>query len=359
VLTLRGLISSARYSVHLALLRARLRRRKTQLAQTHHPLLQQPLVDLAIEREEFTGVLTPADEVGAPREGVDHVFLDDAEEYYRKYQSFDYWRSLIRQATERAGITDADAIVEFGCGFGNSTLPLLDLFPRAHVVATDISPNLLAILNRLVAARGLSGRCVAVAMDAQKDYVRADSADLVVGSAILHHLAEPAPFVEQAMRILRPGGAAIFFEPFEGGNAVLRLMCQEIVREAGRRKFDSPAVDIARGVVTMLAPQIFRDALPGWQDRNDKWAFPRVVIDDIARKAGASLTVYPLHDNVGQFRRHFAYIMQANNSSLTPADLPSWMTDVFDRYDRETFSPQMLTDLALEGCIIFAKPKAS
>ena len=33
------------------------------------------------------------------------------------------------------------------------------------------------------------------------------------------------------------------------------------------------------------------------------------------------------------------------------------MTDIFDRYDRETFSPQMLTDLAMEGCIIFAKPK--
>ena len=88
-------------------------------------------------------------------------------------------------------------------------------------------------------ARGLTDRCVAVAMDAQKDYVRPASADLVVGSAILHHLVEPAPFVEQAMRILRPGGAAIFFEPFEGGYAILRLICQEIVREAGRRKDDS------------------------------------------------------------------------------------------------------------------------
>jgi len=358
VRTLRGLVSSARYSVHQALLRARLRKRKTQLAQTHHPLIQQPLVDLAIERREFAGVLTPADEVGAPRRGVDHVFLDDAEDYYRKYQCCDYWRSLIQQATQRVGITDADAIVEFGCGFGNSTLPLLDLFPRARVVATDISPNLLAILNRLLVARGLNDRCIAVAMDAQKDYVRAESADLVVGSAILHHLVEPAPFVAQAMRILRPGGAAIFFEPFEGGYAVLRLICQEIVREAGRRKFDSPVVRLARGVVTMLAPQIFRDALPGWQNRNDKWVFPRAVIDDMARKAGATLTIYPIHDTEGQFRRHFTYMMQAD-SGLTPADLPSWMTDILDRYDRETFSPQMLSDLAMEGCIIFGKPKAA
>ncbi len=356
--TLRGLLSSTRYSVHQALLRARLRKRKADLPQTHHPLMQRPLVDLAIERKEFAGVLTPADEVGAPRLGVDHVFLEDAEDYYRKYQSFDYWRGLIREATQRAGIADADAIVEFGCGFGNSTLPLLDLFPRAHVVATDISPNLLAILNRLLAARGLTDRCTAVAMDAQKDYVRAGTADLVVGSAILHHLVEPAPFVAQAMRILRPGGAAIFFEPFEGGYAVLRLICQEIVREADRRKFDSPVVDLVRGVVISLAPQIFRDALPGWQKRNDKWMFPRVVIDDMARKAGATLTIYPVHDNDGQFRRYFTYMMQAYRG-MAAADLPSWMAEIFDRYDRETFSPQMLTDLALEGCIIFAKPKAA
>jgi len=358
VLTLRGLVSSARYSVHQTLLRRRLRKRGTQLAQTHHPLMQQPLVDLAIERAEFAGVLTPSGEVGAAREGVDHVFLDDAEAYYRKYQSFEYWRSLLAQATQRAGITDADAIVEFGCGFGNSTLPLLDLFPRARVVATDISPNLLAILNRLLAARGLTERCIAVAMDAQKDYVRAESADLVVGSAILHHLVEPAPFVEQAMRILRPVGAAIFFEPFEGGYAVLRLICQEIVREAGRRNDNSPAVDLARRVAIGLAPQIFRDALPGWQARNDKWMFPRVVVDELARQAGANLTVYPIHDNQGQFQRQFIYMMQAYGG-LAATDLPAWAAEIFDRYDREAFSPQMLTDLAMEGCIIFGKPKAA
>ena len=105
------------------------------------------------------------------------------------------------------------------------------------------------------------------------------------------------------------------------------------------------------------APQIFRNALPGWQNRNDKWMFPRCVIDDMARAAGATLTVYPLHDNQGQFRRHFTYMMTAYRS-LDPDRLAPWIGEIFDRYDRETFSPEMLTDLALEGCIIFGKPKA-
>jgi hypothetical protein len=44
---------------------------------------------------------------------VNSVFLENAEEYYAKFQGFDYWRTLISDATQRAGIADAEAIVEF------------------------------------------------------------------------------------------------------------------------------------------------------------------------------------------------------------------------------------------------------
>ncbi|WP_425328518.1 class I SAM-dependent methyltransferase [Rhodopseudomonas palustris] len=57
-------------------------------------------------------------------------------------------------------------MVEYGCGFGNATLPMLDIFPDAKILATDISPNLLKILEGLLSSRGLEDRCVAIAMDA-------------------------------------------------------------------------------------------------------------------------------------------------------------------------------------------------
>lgn len=356
--TLRSVVSSTRYRFNESMRRARLRKLSKDRPSTQHPLIQQPLIDLAVEQEGYAGVLTPAAELGAPRQGVNSAFLEDAEEYYAKFQNFDYWRTLIRDATQRAGISDAKAIVEFGCGFGNSTLPLLDLFPNAHVVATDISPNLLAILNRLLAARGLTDRCVAVAMDAHKDYVKPNCADLVVGSAILHHLVQPGAFVTQAMRILRPGGVAVFFEPLEGGYATLRLICQEIVREADRRKEEGQVVDLARGVATALGPQVFREKLPGWEERDDKWMFPRSVIDEMARNAGATLTIYPLHGVDGPFRNYFQFMMKSYRG-LEPENLPSWAAEILDRFDRDTYSPQMLVDLALEGCIIFAKPSAA
>jgi hypothetical protein len=67
-------------------------------------LFKVPLIDLGeVEDRDFSGGWSPEPEVGAKRRGVDRVFLDDAEAYYKKYQGFDYWRLLIKQAIERLG----------------------------------------------------------------------------------------------------------------------------------------------------------------------------------------------------------------------------------------------------------------
>jgi ubiquinone/menaquinone biosynthesis C-methylase UbiE len=336
----------------------------------------EPLWDLgSVEAEQFRGVLSPKSEVGQLRSGVNAVFLENAEDYYKKYQGFDYWRKLLLEAMNRSGVAEPELIIEYGCGFGNATLPMLDIVSTCKIVASDISPNLLAILERLLIERNLKDRCVSVAMDALKPYVKEGCADLVFGAAILHHLVEPGQFVKHAMRVLKPGGVAFFFEPLEGGHAVLLSICDEIKREAKRRtpfkRLDrlkqwkylkrwrpgrpwDHAIYLTGLLSDALRPQIFRMAIPGWKDMDDKWAFPRAVIDEMARDAGATATVYGLHDNVGQFRRHFAYMLETYGG-MSPTDYPDWAWEIFDRYDRETFSPDMLRDLALEGCIVFRK----
>ena len=46
-------------------------------------------------------------------------------------------------------------------------------------------------------------------------------ADLAVGAAILHHILDPAKVLASCHRALKPGGWAIFFEPFEAGNTIV------------------------------------------------------------------------------------------------------------------------------------------
>lgn len=325
----------------------------------YEPFFKESLVDLGVhEAQAFQGVATPTSEIGRDRKGVNAVFLENAEAYYKKYQGFEYWRTLLLQALGRIGVREAHLIVEYGCGFGNATLPMLDILPSSKIIATDISPNLLAILNGLLVSRGLKDRCVAVAMDAHKPYIKEGSADLIFGAAILHHLEEPSAFISSALRVVKPGGWAFFFEPLEGGLAILRLICEEILREARRQSIAgrwTQAMRLTQDFANDLRPQIFRAATPGWRDRDDKWAFPRSILDRIAQENQAEVRTYGLHDNVGQFRRHFSYMLETYGG-MKASDYPPWAWDIFDRYDKELFSPEMLLDLALEGCIMFRKP---
>jgi SAM-dependent methyltransferase len=179
----------------------------------------------------------------------------------------------------------------------------------------------------------------------------------VFGAAIMHHLTKPGEFIGSALRVLKPGGWAFFFEPLEGGLAILRLICEEILREAKRQSYFerwSRAMTLTQNLANDLRPQIFRATTPGWRDRDDKWAFPRSVLDKIAQENGAELRVWGLHDNIGQFRRHFTYMLEIY-CGMKAEEYPAWAWEIFDRYDRETFSPEMLLDLALEGCIMFRK----
>jgi hypothetical protein len=79
------------------------------------------------------------------------------------------------------------------------------------------------------------------------------------------------------------------------------------------------------------------------------------VLESIAQGAGAQLIVYPIHDNKGQFTRHFKYMLEVYGA-MQAADLPEWAWRVLERFDQELFSPELLTDLLLEGCVIFRRP---
>lgn len=330
-------------------------------AEFANELFTSPLVDLGDhEHAQFAKVLTPAPEVGVTRHGASATFLDNAEAYYEKHQFFDYWRGALKEALELAGVKEAATIVEYGCGFGNSTLPLLDLFPESRIVSMDISPNLLAILQRLLVARGLDGRCVPISLDVHKPYIKESVADLVVGSAILHHLVEPEKCVGAAMRVLKPGGSAIFFEPFEAGFSLMRLAIREMCREAGVREFASPALTWLAEMSAEWMLQIKRDKLPGWKDLDDKWLFPRTVLQQIADNVGAELIIRPLRNNRTSNRPFTAQLRHFLKSwkGLDPDDLklmPEWAWEILGRYDDEFFSDGLKEDLLFEGTVIFKK----
>jgi ubiquinone/menaquinone biosynthesis C-methylase UbiE len=98
--------------------------------------------------------------------------------------------------------------LEIGAGTGYFTLNLLRAGVVGEAVATDISPGMLARLERSAAEMGLqveTAPCEATELPFEDG-----SFDLVFGHAVLHHLPDLAAAFREFRRVLRPGGVVAF-----------------------------------------------------------------------------------------------------------------------------------------------------
>jgi ubiquinone/menaquinone biosynthesis C-methylase UbiE len=107
--------------------------------------------------------------------------------------------------------------LEIGAGTGYFTLNLLQAGLIGEAVATDISPGMLDELEASAAKLGLhveTACCEAATLP-----YPADSFDLVLGHAVLHHLPDLDAAFAEFRRVLRPGGRIVFCgEPSHHGD---------------------------------------------------------------------------------------------------------------------------------------------
>jgi len=101
-------------------------------------------------------------------------------------------------------------VLEYGCGDGLDTLFLARR--GARVKALDISPDLIDVARRRLAANRIAGDVEFIVGSAHDVPLPDDSVDVVFGMAILHHL-DLGLSAREVRRVLRKGGRAIFREP--------------------------------------------------------------------------------------------------------------------------------------------------
>ena len=110
-------------------------------------------------------------------------------------------------------------VLEYGCGEGWTTCDLAQM--GATIDAFDISEQGVTKTKAALTRAGLSQRCTVRQMAAEQLDYPAETFDLAVGFAILHHL-DVDRALEALYRVLRPNGRAIFAEPL-GTNPVINL----------------------------------------------------------------------------------------------------------------------------------------
>lgn len=142
-------------------------------------------------------------------QGAQIVMLRDNDEY--KFHTL-FTETAVPQGPHQR-------IADLGCGFGKSTRPFADAFPDAEVWGVDLSAPVLKLAHATAERMGKAIRFKQA--DSRHTGLEAGTFDVVAGTMVLHEMppAAVAETIQEAARLLRPGGAMRFLEFATTGDA--------------------------------------------------------------------------------------------------------------------------------------------
>jgi SAM-dependent methyltransferase len=144
----------------------------------------------------------------------------------------------------------ASDILIAGCGTGQESIEMAQRFPRAQVLAVDLSLSSLCYAKRKTRELGLGN-----VQYAQGDILDLGSAgrtfDLVASVGVLHHLADPAAGLQRLLSLLRPGGLMRLGLYSERARQVV-VFARHFIAEHG---YTSSAADIRRCRQDLMSAQ--------------------------------------------------------------------------------------------------------
>ena len=121
----------------------------------------------------------------------------------------------VRPAFEKLGDVRGKRVLDYGCGHGMAAVVLARA--GASVTAFDLSPGYVNEARERARANRVNVECIVA--DGEALPFPDATFDAVWGNAILHHL-DLAKAGRELHRMLKPGGVAVFCEPW-GGNPAL------------------------------------------------------------------------------------------------------------------------------------------
>ncbi len=166
--------------------------------------------------------MTATDRVASEREFHDRQAAERAECFRTGRadlafpdEAFLNHETWIRPAFARLGDLKAKHALDYGCGHGMAAVVMART--GAAVTAFDLSPGYVGEAEERAAANGVRVECIVA--DGEELPFPDSAFDAVWGNAILHHL-DLAKAGRELFRVMRPGGVAVFCEPW-GGNPLL------------------------------------------------------------------------------------------------------------------------------------------
>ena len=128
----------------------------------------------------------------------------------------DYWTAALDWVRDGAADSAPSRLADLGAGTGTGAIGLAQRFPAAEVIAVDVKPDSLRLLDERAARLGLAPRLRSVVTDLDAGWPDLGPLGLTWASMSLHHLADPAATLGQVLAATTVGGmmaVAEFPEP--------------------------------------------------------------------------------------------------------------------------------------------------
>lgn len=311
---------------------------------------------------ERFGVLTPGYDSGFVDSYMTEQFKSRAQEYVRTHYNSDHCDGVIQQALNAVNVrepcgADDFVILDVGSGAGGSVFSLIRIFghlSNVRIICSDLSMEMLALLRQGLVDINCKCKVDVLQLNAEQLDFHDSSVDLVVGYAIAHHLYRPDLMFRHVARVLKPGGHAIFMEPFENGNVILSAAMGIILADSRSQQIADGVREFMRNIVHDRKSRIGRDKNAEYfKHLDDKWMFTRAyLLESFAADLGP-LEIRSLHSPEKLFENQMAMLLSLG-LSLDKGALPEWAWNIIRMLD-ESMSDDCKEDSLIEGMVLFTK----
>ena len=136
-------------------------------------------------------------------------------------------------------------ILDVGTGTARIPILMVQRRPMLHIWAIDLSENMLKIGRKNVEAAGLDQRVKLQKADAKKLPYPDKYCDMLISNSIVHHLADPLPFLIEVNRVTKANGG---------------IFLRDLIRPPSERVLEELTEKYA-GECTEYQKKLYRDSL--------------------------------------------------------------------------------------------------
>ncbi len=180
--------------------------------------------------------------------------------------------------------------------------------------------------------------------------------DLIIGSAILHHLVDPFAALVNITSSLKPGGKIVLIEPMEAGCLLLTIIYERVLEFFQKRgEITHKIANLMRAMRTDIHARLGVPQQHDWTKYlDDKWVFNRVYLAQLTEKLGLSIVqVFPNQLNLTHvYEESFRSLL--SDTGNTGIQIPEEVFEIFREFD-EGIHPDLKEWLCPTGIILITK----